>query len=133
MAKVKGASPLTEREFVDELHKRLPESISRAQAGAVVKALKEELTDCMANGYKITLGGVLTLTPTVKPGRKKGDKVRNPFDGTTKTLRADEPPKYKVKAKVSSTVVKAFPSPKSKDGIALIEQLTPAKKKTKKA
>jgi len=125
----KGATTLSESEFVDEIVSRLGDGYSRAQVRNVVKALKEEAIDCMSNGYKVTLSGLLTLTPSAKPGRKKGTKVHNPFDGTSKTLRSDEPDKFKVKAKVSSSVLKAFPSVKSSSGQALIKQLKPAKKK----
>lgn len=129
----KGAKPLSEAEFIEEITKRLDTSgggLSKAQVKSVVKALKEEAIDCVSNGYKITLSGLLTLTPVAKAGRKKGTKVRNPFDGTEKTLRADEPDKFKVKAKVSSAVLKEFPSAKKAEGQELLKQLTPAKKKS---
>lgn len=132
MAKIKGAQPLSESELVDEVVDRL-EDFSKAQVKNVVKALKEEIADCLANGYKVSLSGLLTLTPTAKPGRKKGTKVRNPFDGTEKTLRTDEPDKFKVKAKVSSSIVnKQFPSVKSKAGQELLAQLSASKKKVAK-
>lgn len=127
----KGATPLSESEFVSEIVTRLGDEVPAATVKKVVKALKEEAVDCLANGYKITLTSFLIMTPTAVKGRRKGTKVRNPFDNTEKTLRSDEPDKFKVKAKASSTIVKSFPSIKSADGQALHKQLTPAKKKKK--
>lgn len=124
----KGATPLTEGELIEETLKRL-DGVSKSDVSKVVKALKAEIADCLQNGYKVTLSGLLTITPRSKPGRKKGTKVRNPFDGTEKTLRADEPDKFVIKAKVSSSVAKGFPSVKSQAGAALVKQLAPAKKK----
>jgi nucleoid DNA-binding protein len=118
MATKKGPLPLSEAELIDETLKRL-EGVSRAQVRDVVKALKAEIADCLSSGYKVSLTGLLTLTPSAKPGRKKGTKVRNPFDGTEKTLRSDEPDKFRIKAKVSSTIANAFPSTRSKDGQAV--------------
>lgn len=132
----KGATPLSESELIDEVLKRLEgnggEGWTKADVKQAVKAIKDEIEDCLINGYKVSLGGLLTLTPVAKPGRKKGAKVRNPFDGTTKTLRSDEPDKFKIKAKVSSTIVKSFPSSTSAAGRELLTQLTPAKKKVGK-
>lgn len=127
----KGATTLSESELIDEVVTRLGDGFNKAQVRQVVKALKEEAVDCLANGYKVTLSGLLTLTPTAKKGRKKGTKVRNPFDGTEKTLRADEPDKFKVKAKASSAILNSFPSVRTGDGQTLLKQLTPTKK-TKK-
>lgn len=127
----KGATALSESEFVSEIANRLGDEVPAAVVKKVVKALKEEAVDCLANGYKVTLTSFLTMTPTAVKGRKKGTKVRNPFDGTEKTLRSDEPDKFRVKAKASTVIAKQFPSIKSADGQALHKQLTPAKKKKK--
>lgn len=131
----RGATPLTEAQFVEEVVTRIENgdvALSKAQVKAVVKAFKEEIVDCLANGYKVSLSGLLTLTPVAKPGRKKGTVVRNPFDGSTKTLRADESDKFKVRPKVSTAVLGAFPSAKSTAGQGLLKQLKPpAKKKSK--
>jgi nucleoid DNA-binding protein len=128
----KGAIALSESDLINELYTRLTDGgaeVSQAEVRRFVKAFKEEVTDCLVNGYKISLTGLLTITPSAKPGRKKGTKVRNPFDGTTKTLRADELDKFVVKAKVSASVRNQFPSTKSAAGQALVKQLKPAKKR----
>ena len=129
-ARTKGATPLSESDLIEEIvNNRLGSAdVSKAQVKHIIKALKEEIADCLQSGYKVTLSGLLTIVPSSKPGRKKGTVVRNPFDGTTKTLRSDEPDKFKVKARVSASVVNGFPSAKSADGQALLKQLTPAKK-----
>lgn len=121
----KGAIPLTEAELINEIHTRVGDSFTHSQVSTVVKAAKAEIIDCLANGYKVNLSGLLILTPTAKAGRKKGTKVRNPFDGTTKTLRADEPDKFKIKARVSPSVVtKNFPTTRTQKGQDLIKALT---------
>ena len=126
----KGPQTLSESEFVDEIVSRLGDGFSKSQVRQVVKALKEEAIDCLANGYKINLTGLLTITPQAVKGRKKGTKVKNPFAGTEKTLRSDEPDKFRVKAKASSSILNHFPSIRSGDGQALHKQLyKPAKKK----
>jgi nucleoid DNA-binding protein len=133
MAKIKGPQPLTEAEFIVELGKRLEASgtlLSAADLRAVVKGLKAEAIDCLANGYKVTLSGFATFVPVAKAGRKKGTVVRNPFDGSTRTLRADEPDKFRVKARASGSIVsKHFPTARTQQGKDLLAQLTPAKKK----
>jgi nucleoid DNA-binding protein len=129
----KGATPLSEGDLITEIHSRLTKDgadVSVADVRKFVKAFKEEVVDCLSNGYKVSLSGLLTITPTAKPGRKKGTKVRNPFDGTTKTLRADEPDKFRIKAKVSTAIVNNhFPKATTAAGQALVKQLKPAKKR----
>lgn len=127
MAK-QGATPLSESEFVDEVLKRL-DGMSKADVRKVLSAIKAEVVDCVSSGYRVTLSGLVSFTPRSKPGRAKGTVVRNPFDGSEKKLRSDEPDKFVVKAKASSSIASAFPSVKSKDGQELIKRLAPPKKK----
>lgn len=125
----KGAIPLTEAELVEETLKRLP-GFTKNQVRQVVSALKEEIVDCVIQGYKVGLSGVVSFEPYVKAGRKKGSVVRNPFDGTTRTLRADEPDKFMLKVKRSSAVTKKFPTLRTAAGRTLHDQLykKPAKR-----
>lgn len=118
-----GAVKLSEGDFVAEICKRVPE-LSERQVRKVVTALKEEVIDCLTNGYTVPLTGLVTFEPTAKPGRKKGTVVRNPFDGTEKTLRADEPPVFGAKIKRSPSIKSKFPAIKSADGKALYKALT---------
>ena len=128
----KGAIPLTEAELIEETAKRLP-GLTSNQVRSVFKALKDEIVDCVTSGYKINLVGIASFEPTVKAGRKKGTVVNNPFDGTSKTLRADEPDKFVLKVKKSGALTAKFPTMRTKDGQALHAQLyvkpKPAKKK----
>lgn len=134
----RGVESITESQLIEVLHARLQEevdnngsaaAITKAQTKTVIKALKEEIAFCLANGYKVSFSGLLTITPSAKKGRKKGTKVRNPFDGTVKTLRSDEPDKFVVKAKVSRSVLDYFPEPGTSDGDQLVKQLMPKRKR----
>jgi nucleoid DNA-binding protein len=117
------ATNLSESDFAAELAKRLPWATD-AQVKKFIKAFKEEVTECVNAGYKVSLSGLLSIEPIAKPGRKKGTVVRNPFDGSEKTLRADEPPKFAVKVKRSPSIAKGFPSIKTNDGKQLYMDLT---------
>lgn len=117
-----ASQPLTQAAFIDEVVARV-DGISKSDVKRVIGAVVEELGDCISNGYKVNLGGIAIFEPRAKKGRKKGTKVRNPFDGTTKTLRADEPDKVTVKVRVGAALKNALPGPKTKDGQALVKQL----------
>lgn len=104
-------------------------TVSKSAIDGVMKALTEEIIDCLSQGYKVTLPGVVTLEPQLKPGRKKGAVISNPFDGTSRTLRSDEPDKFIVKAKRSLSLHNHFPSIKSKAGIELAGVLKPKPKR----
>jgi nucleoid DNA-binding protein len=119
-----GAISLSESEFIEETAKRLNGSFTTGQVKQVVSALKEELVDCVTQGYKVTLQGIVSFEPVVKAGRAKGTVVRNPFDGTSKKLRSAEPDKFVLKVKRSPAVSKRFPTIKSASGKALYERLT---------
>lgn len=155
MAKTKkGAKPLSEAELFEEVAKRLgngfiPAAVVKRLASddaddkqdadtativrAVVRALKEEIVDCVIQGYSINLTGLAAFEPVVKAGRKKGTIVRNPFDpdAKPKTLKADEPDKFALKVKKSASVGAKFPSLRSTDGQSLHEQLYVKPKKKK--
>ena len=129
MATKRGPKPLSEAELIDETTARA--GMARSEVRKVVKALKEEIADCLTNGYKVSLTGLVTFEPQAKPGRKKGTVVRNPFDGSEKKLKSDEPDKFKVKARASGTIANGFPSVKSKAGQELLKQLAKPKAKKK--
>jgi nucleoid DNA-binding protein len=133
MAVQRGPYLLTESELIGEVANRVGNGFSKADVNTVVKAMKAEIIECIQLGHKVTLAGLVIFTPVAKPGRKKGTVVRNPFDGTSKTLRADEPDKFVVKARVSAGVKNGFPSSRTKDGQALIKQLAPVKRAAPKA
>jgi nucleoid DNA-binding protein len=126
-----GAVPLSEAELIEETVKRLP-GFTKNQVRQVVTALKEEIVDCVTQGYKVGLSGIVAFEPTVKAGRKKGTVVHNPFDGTSKTLRADEPDKFVLKVRRSTAIGKKFPTLRTAAGRELHEQLYKAPAKAKK-
>lgn len=120
-----GPYPLSESELINEVTTRVGNGFSKKDVADIVKALKAEIIECIQLGHKVTLTGLVVLTPVAKAGRKKGTVVRNPFDGSTKTLRADEPDKFNVKARVSGSVKAGFPTVRTQQGKALLTQLTP--------
>lgn len=132
MAVQRGPYVLTEANLIGEVTTRVGNGFSKAEVASIVKALKVEITECIQLGHKVTLNGLVVFTPVAKEGRKKGTVVRNPFDGTTKTLRADEPDKFAVKARVSAGVKDGFPSSKTQQGQALIKQLQPVRRAASK-
>jgi nucleoid DNA-binding protein len=133
MAAQKGPYPLTESELIGETATRVGNGFSKKDVADVVKALKAEIIECIQLGHKVSLGGLVIFTPVAKAGRKKGAVVRNPFDGTSKTLRADEPDKFAVKARVSPAIKAGFPTSRTKEGKALLAQLTPVRRVAPKA
>jgi nucleoid DNA-binding protein len=126
-----GAIPLSEAELIEETVKRLP-GVTQSQMRKMLTALKEEIVDCVTQGYKVSLSGVASFEPTVKAGRKKGTVVHNPFDGTSKTLRADEPDKFVLKVKKSSAISRKFPTLRTAAGKELHDRLYVEPAKTKR-
>lgn len=118
------AQVLTYSEFKGEVAKRLGDSVPASQVNKVLAAFTEEVADCLVNGYKVSIPGLFSIEPLVKAGRKKGTVVRNPFDQTEKTLRADEPDKFAVKIKKSSALIKKFPTLKTAAGRELHASLS---------
>lgn len=123
-----AAKTLTFAEFLGEVAEHRTDTLSKAQIKHAVEAIAEELGDCMANGYKVSIPGVAIFTPRAKAGRKKGTVVRNPFDGSEKTLKKDEPDSVVVKVKAAGRLKDALPSPTSKAGAELVKALLKAKK-----
>lgn len=118
-----AAKLLSFAEFKHEVYNRIGGEVSKADIAKILAATAEELGDCLANGYKVNMSGIANFTPRVKAGRKKGTVVRNPFDGTTKTLRADEPDKVSIGVRCPAPLKNAMPSPKTAAGQALVKQL----------
>lgn len=121
--KAKGAKPLSESEFIDEVVNRLGGAMPKTQVRAVVKAMKEEIADCLANGYKVTLTGLVRFEPKFVPEKKKGEPVRNPSTGETAPRAKTVPASFKAKAFASSSLKKVFPTIKSSAGTELAKQL----------
>lgn len=121
------AEALTQAQFNDEVLGRLEkdgQEISKSQYSRVLAAICDEAADCLANGYSISIGGLVKLEPRAKAGRKKGTVVRNPFDGSEKKLRADEPDKITIKARPLAKAKAQLPTPNSKAGKELVKALS---------
>jgi nucleoid DNA-binding protein len=122
-----GPIPLTEAQFIDELLKRC-DGMSKADVKLVVKAFKEEVVDCLTNGYKVSLSGLVRFEPKYVGEKKKGEMVRNPATGETQPRAASVPASFRAKAYASSAIAKQFPTTRSSVGKALATQLAPAKR-----
>jgi hypothetical protein len=149
-SKKSGPIPLTEKQFANEVGKRLVASgaidtfAKKATNGgldekdvqklgtALVKAFKAETVDCITNGYKVTLSNLLRIEPRFVPEKPKGEMVRNPGTGETKPRAKAEPASFTVKAFASKALRNSFPSLRSKAGKDLVDLLAP-KQKTKAA
>jgi nucleoid DNA-binding protein len=119
-----GAVPVSESVLIAEVTDNLGNGYSQSDVRKFVKALKETIVANLAEGYKVSLSGVVSIEPQAKKGRKKGTVVRNPFDGSTRKLTADEPDKFKVKARASSAMLKSFPTTRTSAGKQLLQQLS---------
>lgn len=125
----RGPISLSESDLAGLVATRVGNGFSKTDVSNVIKAIKAEISECMQQGYKVSLTGLVIFTPGVRAGKKKGQEVRNPATGETKTLTADQPPKFKVRATVSQPVIRGFPTLRSKAGQELLKQLTPVAKK----
>lgn len=123
-----AAEALTHAAFIEEVVSRLDGDVSKADIKRVVAAVGEELGDCLANGYKVSIAGIGIFEPRAKKGRKKGTMVRNPFDGTEKKVKADEPDKVTIKARPAGALKNALPDPAKADGVALAKKLLKKKR-----
>lgn len=117
------AHPLTEAQFAKELSKRLGDGVSDAQTREFLKAFKEEVTDCLINGYKVTLSGLVRFEPKYVAAKPKGELVRNPATGEMQKRAAAVPASFRAKAYASSAVTKFFPSIRTKTGQELASLL----------
>lgn len=103
---------LSYAEFTDEMMKRLDGTgISRVDAKKVLKAFEEEVIDCAANGYKVSVPGFVRFQPRYVAAKRKGEMVRNPTTGETAPRAVGVPASFKLKAFVSSSAAKRLPDP----------------------
>ena len=107
-----AAHKQTEGDFKNDVINRLGETrpdLSKADINAVFAALVESTQNDLASGYEVPLLGIVKLVPTFKAGRTKGTVVKNPFDGSEKTLKADEPDKVRIAVKIAKHAKNALP------------------------
>jgi DNA-binding protein HU-beta len=70
--------PLTQAQLVDEIADRA--ELSKVETKRALAALDEIVLDEIGNAQKVRIGGLVQLTPRVKPAQKKR-KGRNPATG----------------------------------------------------
>jgi nucleoid DNA-binding protein len=115
-------TPLSFDGFVEEVYNRLGEEIGRAEIKKVLKAMSEEVGDCVRYGYRVSLPGLVKFEPRYVAARPKRMGV-NPRTGEPAQLAA-KPASFKVKATALPSLGKVLPSTKSKAGQELAEALS---------
>jgi nucleoid DNA-binding protein len=126
MAKKAGAEALSEGQFVELVNERLGEaevSVNKADLRKIVTAVKDEIVDCIVNGYKVKLNGVASFEAKFVPEKKKGEPVRNPATGETAPRAKTTPAAFKGSVRVSPSIKAKFPPTKSSDGRDLAVRL----------
>ena len=84
--------------------------LSKADVNAVLAAVVAQAQEDLAGGFEVPLLGLVALKPVAKKGRKKGTEVRNPFDGSVKTLKKDEPDSIRIKGFARAAAKSSVPS-----------------------
>jgi nucleoid DNA-binding protein len=127
-----AAQTLNEVAFAKEFAKRLgldPEQkADLTEARRILTAFKDEVTDCLVNGYKVTLTNFVRFEPRFSPAKAMGEMVNVPGRGQQPRAKA-EPAGFKAKAFTSESISAAFPSIRSKAGQELAATLDPSQQK----
>jgi len=97
-----------------DISKRLALDVLRS----VIANVQLELQD----GNEVKIPGFVSFQYRVRPGKKKGTVVRNPFDGTERKLDAAQPAKILVRPRVSTAIRNAAPSPRTAAGKAIMAE-----------
>lgn len=113
-------------EFTDLVADRL-DGITRAKVHEVIKAMEAEVSDCIANGYGVTVGSLVKIEPAYKAPLERGKRF-SPFDGETK-MRPGKPASIRVKARALAGTKRDIPGPKTAKFAALAKKLPKPKKK----
>ena len=122
----KGPTPMSEAEFVERLAENLGdfEYVGGARGAKMwLKTFKQTLAECVVEGNKVNLSGLLRVEPKFVPAKPKGEMVRNPSTGKTAPRAVAVPAAFKVKATASPSLKAAFPSTRTGAGKALAEKL----------
>jgi nucleoid DNA-binding protein len=121
-----AATSMSEADFVDRLAANLGEfEYVGGVRGAKMwlKEFKRTLTECVAEGNKVNLSGLLKIEPRYVAEKPAGEMVRNPGTGETAPRPETVPATFKAKATASASIKKAFPPITSSKGKALAETL----------
>ena len=101
--------PLTQTQLVNEIADRA--ELSKAEAKRALAALDEVLLEQLGNAQKVRIGGLVQLTPRVKPAQKKR-KGRNPATGE----------EIDIAAKPATVDLRARPLAKAKDALPSVQK-----------
>ena len=101
--------PLTQTQLVNEIADRA--ELSKTEAKRALAALDEVVLEQIKNAQKVRIGGLVQLTPRVKPAQKKR-KGRNPATG--------EP--IEIAAKPASVDLRARPLAKAKEALPSVQK-----------
>ncbi|MGN6170568.1 MAG: HU family DNA-binding protein [Solirubrobacteraceae bacterium] len=101
--------PLTQTQLVTAIADRA--ELSKAEAKRALAALDEVVLEQIGNAEKVRIGGIVQLTPRVKPAQKKR-KGRNPATGE----------EIDIAAKPASVDLRARPLAKAKDALPSVQK-----------
>jgi len=101
--------PLTQTQLVNEIADRA--ELSKTEAKRALAALDEVVLEQIGNAQKVRIGGLVQLTPRVKPAQKKR-QGRNPATGET----------IEIAAKPASVDLRARPLAKAKEALPSVQK-----------
>ena len=101
--------PLTQTQLVNEIADRA--ELSKTEAKRALAALDEVVLEQIENAQKVRIGGLVQLTPRVKPAQKKR-QGRNPATGET----------IEIAAKPASVDLRARPLAKAKEALPSVQK-----------
>ena len=101
--------PLTQTQLVNEIADRA--ELSKTEAKRALAALDEVVLEQIENAQKVRIGGLVQLTPRVKPAQKKRNG-RNPATGEM----------IEIAAKPASVDLRARPLAKAKDALPSVQK-----------
>jgi nucleoid DNA-binding protein len=98
--------PLTQTQLASAVAERA--EVTKADAKRVLAALDAVILEELGNAQKVRIGGLVQLTPRVKPATKKR-KGRNPATGEEITIAA-KPASVDLRARPLAKAKEALPS-----------------------
>jgi DNA-binding protein HU-beta len=101
--------PLTQSQLITAVAERA--DLSKAETKRALAALDEVVLEELGNAQKVRIGGLVQLTPRVKPARKKR-KGRNPATGE----------EIEIAAKPASVDIRARPLAKAKEALPSVQK-----------
>ena len=96
--------------------------VSKRLALAMLRSVIANVQLELQDGNEVRIPGFVSFKYRVRPGKKKGTVVRNPFDGTERKLDAAVPPQILVRPRVSTKIRNAAPGPRTAAGKAIMAE-----------